>query len=341
MNHRERFFATIERRPVDRPASWLGLPHQDSYQGLFKYFNVDNMEELRHVLDDDIFPVELPYHSPISDAIYAALNFAKDELAERNLNAPGFFEDYSDPAGVKDFDWPDPSKYIDPEECKEVVNKVPEDYPILGVLWSCQFQDTCSAFGMETAFIKMLSEPEMFRVVINRITEFYLQANEIFYKATKGKLDAILIGDDFGAQPGLLVSPDSLRKYVFPNAKKLIDQAKSYGLKVIYHSCGSIHEVIPDLIKIGVDAIHPIQALAKNMQAEILKRDFEGQVSFCGGMDAQKLLPFGTTEQIKNRVKELRELFPTGLIISPSHEAVLPDVDPANIEALFQAVKGL
>jgi len=138
---------------------------------------------------------------------------------------------------------------------------------------------------------------------------------------------------------GLMVSPRMLKKFVFDGTKKLIDQAHSYGIKVIHHSCGSVYDVIPDLIQLEVDAIHPIQALAYNMDAEKLKKDFGGKVSFCGGVDTQKLLPYGTPAQVKNRVRELMDLFPTGLIISPSHEAILPDVDPANISAIFETIR--
>lgn len=53
----------------------------------------------------------------------------------------------------------------------------------MGVIWSAHFQDACAAFGMETALIKMMLEPEIFEAVINRITDFYLKANEIFYEA--------------------------------------------------------------------------------------------------------------------------------------------------------------
>ena len=69
MNHIERFYATIERKPVDRPASWLGLPDQSSFKGLFDYFNVKSINELKEKLGDDIYPVEMPYHSPDSNAI--------------------------------------------------------------------------------------------------------------------------------------------------------------------------------------------------------------------------------------------------------------------------------
>ena len=66
-----------------------------------------------------------------------------------------------------------------------------------------------------------------------------------------------------------------------------------------------------------------------------LKEKFDGQISFCGGVDTQDLLPNGTPEQVQAKVKELRTYFPTGLIVSPSHEGLQPDVPPRNIKALF------
>ena len=187
--------------------------------------------------------------------------------------------------------------------------------------------------------MNMVAEPEMFRAVIDRITQFYLKANGVFYEATRGKLDAVLIGNDFGSQNCLMLSRELIREFVFPGTRALVDQAKSYGLKVIHHSCGAIRDLIPDLAAMGVDAVHPIQALAAGMDAEGLARDFRSQVSFCGGVDAQNLLVHGTPEAVRRRVYELKRLFPTGLIISPSHEAILPDIAPGNIGALFAAVR--
>ena len=117
--------------------------------------------------------------------------------------------------------------------------------------------------------------------------------------------------------------------------KSMIREAHSYGVKVVYHSCGSIVEAIPLLIEAGVDVIHPIQALAAGMDPANLKDKFDGKISFCGGVDTQDLLPNGTPEQVAAKVKELRTYFPTGLIVSPSHEGLQPDVPPSNIKALF------
>ena len=136
-----------------------------------------------------------------------------------------------------------------------------------------------------------------------------------------------------------MLSRDLIREFVFPGTRALVEQAKAYGLKVIHHSCGAIRDLIPDLAAMGVDAIHPIQALAAGMDAEGLAREFRGQVSFCGGVDAQNLLVHGTPDAVGRRVRELKALFPTGLIISPSHEAILPDIAPENIRALWAAVR--
>ena len=75
------------------------------------------------------------------------------------------------------------------------------------------------------------------------------------------------------------------------------------------------------------------------MQPDRLRRDFGDRVAFCGGVDAQELLVNGTPAEVAAEVERLRGLFPTGLVVSPSHEAILPDIDPANIEALFAAVR--
>jgi uroporphyrinogen decarboxylase len=343
MDHKERFFATIHHQQVDRPASWLGLPVPSAEPALMKYFGVSSIDQLRLVVDDDIYPVEVPYNYAPSNHIACAFNFAKvshlDRPDERTLTTPGFFEDYSDVADVEKFKWPDPGMFLDREESRRRVSDGFPDRIKMGILWSAHFQDACAAFGMEHALMVMLSNPDMFRAVIDRITDFYLKANEIFYESTRGMLDAVLIGNDFGSQTCLMIDPDSLREYVFPGTKKLIDQAKSYGLTVMHHSCGSIFPVIQDLSDLGADVIHPVQALANEMDAPNLKKHFTGKVAFCGGVDAQNLLVNGMPQDVTRKVNELKELFPTGLIISPSHEAILPDIHPANIKALFDSVK--
>lgn len=341
MNSVERFYATIAREPVDRPACWLGDPTPAAAEKLCKYYNVADIQELKKICGDDFYAVEIPYHSPTCNAIFAAfdwyMNGSNVDVEHRTLTADGCFcdcEDVEDAEAIN-FPWPDPEKYINPALCRQLVEEAPEGKTVLGMLWACHFQDTCAAFGMQTALMNMVSEPELVHYVDDRIVEFYVKALKIFLEATKGKIHAILIGDDIGSQRDLMISPKLVAEFVIPGAKKLIDLAHSYGVKVIYHSCGAIVDAIPMIIEAGADIIHPIQALAAGMQPENLKAKFEGQVSFCGGVDTQELLPHGTPEDVRAKVKELRTIFPTGLIISPSHEALQSDVPPENIKAMF------
>lgn len=342
MNSIERFYATIAREPVDRPACWLGYPTPTAEKKLCEHYNVPNMSELKKVVGDDFFAVEIPYNAPTCSAIYAAfdwyMNGTNVDAEHRTLTAAGCFhecEDLDDVLAVN-FPWPDPELYIDPEQCRKNVEEAPDDKVVMGMMWACHFQDTCAAFGMQETLMNMVTEPEMVHYIDDKIVAFYEKAMKIFLEATKGKVHAILIGDDIGSQRGLMISPKLVTEFVIPGAKRLIDLAHSYGVKVLYHSCGSIVEIIPQLIEAGVDIIHPIQALAAGMEPQNLKNLFGEQVAFCGGVDTQELLPNGTPEQVMYKVKELRTIFPTGLIISPSHEAVQSDVPPQNIEAMFE-----
>lgn len=117
MDHKERFFATVAREHVDRPASWLGLPVDSALPALFRYFGVADVDALKRKLNDDIYPVQVPYNNPPSNDVGCALNFAKKGASgkqdERTLTAPGFFEDMIDPDQVKSYDWPDPEDYLD------------------------------------------------------------------------------------------------------------------------------------------------------------------------------------------------------------------------------------
>ena len=344
MNSIERFYATLAYQPVDRPACWLGDPTPQEAKRLCDFYGAQDVKELKRVCGDDFYAVEAPYHSPTCDAIYAAFDWYRNgtnvDAEHRTLTANGCFsacEDIEDLQRV-DFDWPDPTKYIDPALCRALVEEAPREKVVLGMLWCSHFQDTCAAFGMENALVNMMTAPELVHAVDDRIVAFYESAMRVFLEATRGRLHAVLIGDDIGSQRGLMLSPALVAEFVVPGARRLIHLAHSYGVKVIYHSCGSIAEAIPLLIDAGADAIHPIQAKAAGMDAANLKRLYGGKVAFCGGVDTQELLPHGAPEDVAAKVRELRALFPTGLILSPSHEALQADVPPENIRAMFDEI---
>ena len=99
MNSLERFYATVNREPVDRPAAWLGMPDIFAQPALFKHYGVKDFHELKLAVGDDFYAVEVPYESPNASAIYAAFDWYMDgnvDAEERTLTTPGCFAEAED-----------------------------------------------------------------------------------------------------------------------------------------------------------------------------------------------------------------------------------------------------
>lgn len=295
MNSKERFLATAERAAVDRPAVWMSAPVGAELDAMCRLYGAKDWHELQVLASDDVYAFDVPYDSGYATSIAAAfdwyMNGSNVDPEHRTLTADGCFKDAEELEDLDFFPWPDPRAYIDVEEVRRRIDAAPKDRATLAQVWSAHFQDACAAFGMETALMNMISNPEIYRAVDEKIVEFYLRANEVIYEATKGKLDAIIIANDFGTQRGLLLSRQMIHDFVMPGAKKIIDQAHSYGVKVIYHSCGAVFDAIPELIEVGADLVHPIQAAAVGMEPERLKTAYGDQAAFCGGVDISICCP--------------------------------------------------
>jgi uroporphyrinogen decarboxylase len=254
-----------------------------------------------------------------------------------SLSQPGVFAETEDTAEVDAFHWPE-LKYCDYTEVLQNMDRViSSGQAVLSGLWGQFFHLACDFFGMENYFMKMYTDPDVVDAVTRHIVDFYLEANEKLFDLAGDKIDAVFFGNDFGSQLDLLISPECFDRFVMPYFKEFTDQAHRRGYRVVLHSCGSIYRVIPRLIDAGVDVLHPIQALAKNMDAEYLSREFNGKIVFMGGVDTQHLLPFGSAQEVRDEVMRLRDLFGPNFIISPSHESILPNVSMENIAAMAEA----
>jgi len=330
MTHKERILAAIDHKPTDRTPIWLGCPHGDSHGKLFEHFGVSSVLGLQNAVDDDMrwfaagwkHPEGRPGLDPTGGK------------PKKSHNQPGIFAGTEDVEEVERAYWPDP-KYADVEGLRHAVAPWKDEYAVFSGTWACYFHNVGDYFGMDNYFVKMHTNPAVVEAVTERILDFYIGINEIVFGALSDDIDVMFFGNDFGTQLNTFVSPEMFRRFIKPGMKKLADQARRFGLRVALHSCGSIYRVIPDLIDIGVECLHPIQAKAANMDAVRLKREFGNDLCFLGGIDTQDLLCHGTTEEVRAEVRRVIDIFETGIIISPSHEAILPDVPPGNVEAMF------
>ncbi len=324
MNSRARIQRIIAGEKADRCGFWLGNPANDTWPILHKYFGTDDKEELRQRLGDDFR--------------WVPAGFGGFPIHKSAHGEAGPFAEIEDPAAVEDYPWPDPEE-LDFSPILAQLSQLGDVYRASG-LWTCFFHNIMDLFGIEAYMMKMLLNPAVVHAVTDRVCQFYYAANERFFQEADHLVDGFFFGNDFGTQLDLFCGPTQFDQFVMPWFRQFTDQGHRHGYQVILHSCGAIHKVIDRLIDARVDCLHPIQAKAANMDAHRLARDFGGKISFMGGIDTQDLLVHASPAEVRRDVERVREALSPRLIISPSHEAVLPNVPPANIQAMAEAATG-
>ncbi len=151
-------------------------------------------------------------------------------------------------------------------------------------------------------------------------------------------LDVYYFGSDFGTQASMFLSPSSFRAIFAPSLARIAAQAKGYGLKVMFHTCGAVAPIIDDLIACGIDVLDPVQASAAGMSPATLAR-FKGRIAFHGGISTQTLLPYASPEEVYETTREtIAALGPLGYIVAPDQE-LIGDVPAANIDAMARAAR--
>ncbi|MFO7945394.1 MAG: uroporphyrinogen decarboxylase family protein [Armatimonadota bacterium] len=211
-------------------------------------------------------------------------------------------------------------------------------HAIMGGDWSPFFCRAMHMMGMQELLEAMALYPEVAEALMTRITDYYLESSRRQFEAADGGIDIFFMGDDYGGQTGPLISLKMFRKFIKPHLARLFKQAHDYDIKVMLHSCGSIYDFIPDLIDIGMDALDPIQVRAKDMQMELLAREFGDDIVLHGSIDTQHTLPFGTAEDVRAEVRARLGLFTQGGFICAPSQEFIDDISTENIVAMYDEV---
>ena len=171
--------------------------------------------------------------------------------------------------------------------------------------------------------------------------EQHLKTLENVCAAVGDVADIIRMGDDLGTDHGPFMAPKIYRQLIKPRQKILTDYVKQHSqMHTFLHSCGSIYKIIPDLIEAGFEVLNPVQITAADMDPAKLKREFGSDVTFWGGgCDTRHVLNFETPEEVKDHVRRNIEILaPGGGFVFNTVHNILPDVPPANIVAMFEAI---
>jgi uroporphyrinogen decarboxylase len=197
--------------------------------------------------------------------------------------------------------------------------------------------------GFENFFCDLAGNRAVAEALCDKIIELKMRYWEKALALVGDCVDIIQEGDDYGGQNGLLVSPPVWREIFKPRLRQLIAHIKKHAPHVFlfFHSCGSIRDIIPDLIEVGVDVLNPVQVAAANMDSQRLKKEFGDSLSFWGGgVDTQRVLPNETPELVREEVKRrLDDFAPGGGFVFNTVHNIQADVPPENILAMREAVR--
>ena len=343
MTAKERVRAAVLHRIPDKvPANFECVPYV--MDKLLKHYNFSDPEQVYSKFDIDIRAVTPLYKGPdlleyregediIKDSFWGFKK--RNHWTGKEYNSVTCYFPLDEISNIKElstYKWPSPD-WFDYESIKWQCEKFKDKAIVIG--HEGPFQNACNLRSMEKLFMDMVLEPELAKGIFDHMVEFELEYYERILIAADGQIDILRTHDDYGTQSGLLFSVEMWRDYFAENTKKLTNLAHKYGAFYMQHSCGAVHSIIPELIECGVDILEPLQKV-NGMEPEGLKRDFGKDLTFHGGIDTQRLLPFGTPEEVKAETRYFIDtLGSDGGYILMASQNFEGDVPVENIEAMY------
>jgi uroporphyrinogen decarboxylase len=190
--------------------------------------------------------------------------------------------------------------------------------------------------GLEQAFEDMMLRPDLIHFIMETVTSFFTDYFYEILKGCPGEIDMVFTADDIGHQDGLLLSLDMWEEFIKPYHVRINDMIHNMGAKVIYHTDGAVSEAVPGLMDMGIDVLQALQFSAAHMDPLHLKEEFGEKLCFEGGMCVQKVLPFGSVEEVREECRKLISILGKkgGYLCGPSH-FIQAGTPAENIAAYF------
>jgi len=193
--------------------------------------------------------------------------------------------------------------------------------------------------GYEDWYVDLATQPELLECMADCLTESMLGPLEAVTSEIGDLVDVISVSDDIGHQDRLCMSPATYRRVFKPRHARMMQAITSRSrAPVMWHTCGSVVDVIDDLHEIGVTCLNPVQTTAARMEARSLKEKFGDRMAFWGGIDTMTVLNHGSAEDVQREVRsKINSLAPGGgYMLNPTHN-VQPDVPVENLLAMIEA----
>ncbi len=348
MNSRERVLAAINHQPVDRVPTdiWATgevnaklIAHFGSYERALEALHIDGLPGVSARYIGPPFP-EFPQGTDESTAIFYGIWGMR--LKRQGYGDGVYLEQANYPLAqaktiddLEAFPWPR-ADWFDYSDIRAQAQEIHKTHAV-ACGYMAPFYLHNLLRGLETSLMDPYDDDEFTHLLVQKICDFEYEYHRRMFEACDGLVDIAQVTDDLGSQNGPLISLKTYREFYAPQHKRFIDLCHNFGIKVFHHDDGSMRAFLPDLVAMGIDILNPVQWTCPGMDMIELKRDFGQSVCFHGAIDNQKVLPFGTPDEVRAEVRHCIDALAsdqTGYILAPCHN--LQVVTPVeNIIAMY------
>jgi uroporphyrinogen decarboxylase len=339
MNSKERVHAALQRKPVDR------VP-------VFMWFHPDTAQRLARLLEIPAAHVATAMGNDIRQTWvnnnYAMEGITHERQGESHVDAWGIrwvkvgpfnqIAEYplahASPAQVRQYRFPIDRKEELLSQMRPVV-AMARDCFIGCDVSPCVFEMYWRLRGMEDTLTDLVGDPALTREMFRRCADFAVELGE--EACRRFPLDWFWTGDDVASQLALMMSPKDWRDLVRPELQRIFDVGRRHHLWIAYHCCGALHDILGDLVDMGLDVLNPVQCNCPGMDPLDLKKEFGRHLAFMGGVDTQGVLPNGTADDVRRATARLLQGMTAdggGYILAASH-TIPPETPDANIFAMY------
>jgi uroporphyrinogen decarboxylase len=378
MNSRERILKTLNHEEPDRVpfdlagSTWTGITNT-AYQNLRKHLGLapsepewsDVIQQIvipdEKILDDlgvdtrGVFPI-----TSHNDDVYSKLkdrgeyweyldewsflhHFPKNGYWFSLVESPMEAVDFAGENIIEDFSWPDAGNKRRFAGLREKAIQFRNQDKLVMTKGLCAglFEMHQRVRGMTNAMTDSMLYPDNADKLAGKLADLKIEFWDEALNELGDVVDIIGEGDDYGTQQSQLISPEQFRTDYKPHFTRVLSfiKEKAPGVKLIFHSCGNVRPIIPDLIEMGVDILNPVHITAEGMEPYQLKKDFGSSISFWGGgIDTQQVLPHGTESEISDHIRSnLDALAPCGGYVFCTVHNIQAEVPANNFMAMYNA----
>ena len=205
---------------------------------------------------------------------------------------------------------------------------------IISIGWGL-FEHSWRIRGFEEALTDSVLRPDFYGELLDRLADLFVAFVNVWADVPA---DAIMFGDDWGYQQGVILGPERWRTLIKPRWARVYEAVHAQGKIVISHCCGSIVDIMPDIVEIGLDVLESVQPEPRGMNPYELKRCWGDQITFWGALGSQSTIQFGSPKEIDAEVRRLcAEMGRGGGYILAPAKSLQPGTPLENAVAVVEA----